>query len=386
MDNKDGQIEVVSEEKIIKVEQLYPFQRIDFNNPSTILNYGSDVLKEMETLVTKSIEATVTSETGEDNTLSRAEFKEKIKGLSEFDTELDKLEAKRNAKETGLVKFINIVKRKVTGKTGDGNSYGEQFKKYSDNVDDVALGIEEMNIRSKDTFRLFEGMINDIQPYILIFENVYNVGVSDLNEFLDEINKLEEEYNLNPNGILKAKIDTMKIHAEDLQVRLHSLQAKGVVVAQNITKWTMQQSNEFKQIILNEEFLGFDRHILKINGATLVRAKKQKEDAKIFGELVTSMNKALEDSSKSLYESIDAVNELSNNGNIWLKTIETSDDYIKKGRELQKKGEKERLENVRKSADILNKLLEASKDDMNDIQSRILIEENTEANKGYTKR
>lgn len=343
--NQDG--------KIIKVEPIFSFQRVDFNNPATIRDYGQSLLEEMAGIVAKA------SEANEQEALPQEELKDKVDNLKGFGEKLDKLEVKRIAQKKGLAKVLNNIRKNILKIEPKNLSYTEELKKYYDNIDSLTIDVQTMYEQSNNVFDLFNNFINSMVPYLVKLSNVYEVGLSDLEEYVLEVEKLQEQLKLEPeNANLKREV-TLKLSLIDtFRSKLYALQKSGIVINQVVTEWNERQVNALNLASTYQSYLTVDSNVMKINGASLIGAKKQKEEAELLTYLVDGMNDALLQGSKSLTDAISSVNELTKDGNIKFKTIKTREEYIQKGFDLLVQGRKEKREMEKKNSEALNMIVE----------------------------
>lgn len=374
----DKEIIINEENSIVPKSQ---FNRVDFEQSSTILNYGQDVLDKMESIITKATQDI------KQESLPAEDFRQRVDSLSGFSDKLDNLEEQRDNQ--------NKLKNKITNFfmmiTGHGTketrlSYNEEYKRYIDNIDELIDDVNTMYESSKKDFMLMDGFIKSMKPYLDILEEVYQFGILDRDKFEKEVVLLEEQYSLNPiDADLKRESVLKRQRINAFNDKLYAIQKSKAALSELIIQWNMQQVTSMKKLSSYQSFLSLDKSILKLNGTALVGAKKQKEEVELLSYLMDGVNSALVEGPKELNEVIAGTNELTKDGNIRTETFMEIDQYLQTGVELLKQGAIEKQAFIEESSKQLEIISEHFKSFNLEIKEQVLLDGSYMSNQSTSK-
>lgn len=357
------------------------FERVDFNNPSSILEYGQDIIDEIERVINNAIK------NFEGEEIPDFKFLEKVNDLSGLSDKLDEVEEKRLKQNNGISRFFNRI-RNIVSKSNENVqlSYQEEYKKYVENIDDIVLDVSKMYENSKKDFDLFNSFIKSIKPYVEILQNVYDFGLQDRDTFEKEVIEAENNYTQNPdNSDYKREAIYKRQLLDIFSEKIYQIQKSKASINEIIIQWNMRQVNAIKQLTSYRNFLSLDKSVLKLNGTALIGAKKQKEEVDLLKHLVDGVNEALVEGPKELNSVISDVNELTKDGNIKLETISKIDDYLQTGVELLRQGSIEKKAFIENSSRQLSLIQEHFKEFNLDVKEQLLLDaEQNDSNRKYT--
>ncbi len=369
----ENNFEVLNEKEnnyeVATVKQKFEFMRVDFTDTSTINDYGLDVIRDVESVIAKAA--------GMDNSesLPSYDFKEKVDKLTDFSKELDKLEEERTTPKKGLAKLIHKFRRTIAPNSEKEMSYSEQYKNYDANIDAITADIQTRYEEARKDFVMYGEFIKQMKPYLEIMENVYEVGCADLSVKEKEVELLEEQYKENPTNFKLQRESTLSRFAvEEFKNRLDNISKFIISMNQVVIEWNMSQINVMKYVRAYKDFLSVNAPLLKINGAALVGAKKQKEEVELISYLVDGVNSALAEGPKELNSVIEKVNEIDKEGTLKLSTFKTIDEYLEEGKSLLKKGSQDKISFRKKEAEAIKELTSRVKSFGLDIQEQILLD------------
>jgi len=361
-----NEVIVVDKEEVMDVN----FQRVDFNEPSTVLSYGQDVISEIEKMVSE-----VTSSISEEY-VPDEEFYERVDELSGFSTKLDKLEEKKEKSNEGINKFLNFINRKILkDESNEKLSYSQEYQKYVDSVDQVVREVEMMYNSSRNDFELFSQFIKRIKPYIGVLQQVYSLGFEDRVKFSEEVIDLEQKYAAEPDNVDYKRESIYKRQVLDIfDEKLFGIQKSIASINEIVIQWNLRQMNAIKQLTSYQSFLTLDKSVLKLNGTALVGAKKQKEEVERLQYLVDGVNAALVQGPKELNDNIRGINELTKEGNIRVSTLAEIDKYLQEGVNLLKQGAKEKKAFIEANTKELEKISMHFKQFNEEVKEQILLD------------
>lgn len=346
------------------------FARVDFNNPSTILNYGQEVIEKIENYVSEATKDI------ENESVPDYQFYQRVDQLSGFSEKLDEVEGRREKSDNKLYRLTNLIVSKFKREEGESRlSYNQQYKNYVDNIDKIEEDVKFMYENSKKDFELFNNFINSIKPYVGVLEDVYKLGVIDKDTFEQEVVELEQKYQENPQDADLKRESVYKRQILDIfSEKLFSIQKSQVSINQVIMQWNTRQVNAMKMLTSYQNFLSLDISIIKLNGTALVGAKKQKEEADMLEYLMNGVNSALIESSKEQNDVIISVNNLTKDGNITTDTFTQVDQYIQQGIQLLKQGAIDKKANIEAKTQALEEIKQHFSEFNSQIKEQLLMD------------
>lgn len=353
-----------------EIVENFEFEKVDFNSPSTMVNYGQDVISAIERTV-----ADATNGMKQEQIIDQ-DFRERVDKLSGFSDTLDLVEEKRQKSEKGINRIFKYIRQNILREDVNASlSYSEAYKEYTSNVDLVADDVALLYGNSKQDFELFNNFIEKIKPYTMVLQSVYNQGVIDKDAFEQEVIELEKSQTLNPNDQdLRREAIIKRQYLDYFTERLYSIQKAQTTINETVIEWNMRQINALKMLGSYQSFLSLDKSILKLNGTALVGAKKQKEEAEQLTYLINGMNDALKEGAREATEVISSVNELTKDGNIRIDTLTEVDKYIQEGIKLLKEGSIEKKAFIESSSKQLEAITEHFKQFNLEIKEQVLLD------------
>lgn len=346
------------------------FARVDFDNPSTILNYGQEVIEKIDNYVTEATKDI------ENENVPDYEFYQRVDQLSGFSEKLDEVEERREKSDNKFFRLTNLIISKFRKEKGESRlSYNQEYQNYVENVDKIVEDVTFMYDNSRRDFELFNNFIKSIKPYVEVLQDVYSLGIIDKENFEKEVLELEQRYNENPTDItLKRESIYKRQVLEIFTEKLFTIQKSQVSINQVIMQWNTRQINAIKMLTSYQNFLSLDKSIIKLNGTALVGAKKQKEEVTMLQYLMDGVNSALIESSKEQNDVIASVNDLTKDGNIRTETFIEVDQYIQQGIQLLKQGSEEKKANMEANFKALEQVKKHFNEFNTEIKESLLLE------------
>ena len=126
----------ITENSTTEITGYTDYNRVNFDDPASILKYGTDLLNEMGILM-KNVSTMMRRDD-----LNLNELTEKIDKLSTFNNELDKLDEKKQQQlvpNNSLIKKVTSLLKQRLGMEEESLSYADEFEKYTENLDVAAL-------------------------------------------------------------------------------------------------------------------------------------------------------------------------------------------------------------------------------------------------------
>jgi len=308
-----------------KNEEGYDFNRVDFDDPSTIVNYGVDVLNEMSNQA--KIHAQMLESQGSSDRLD-----DEIKIISRFSEQL-----KRNGSRKGirgvLNKGINGVKSLVkTGKVETDSNF-IKYQEYCENLKRIADNVEEEKFKTLKEIGLNSDFIKKMNPLIAKLELLVTIGYEDLEDFRTNVFvELEASYNANPEDVdIKRNYLMKKQSIEVFEGQLADLNKSLVTYKETLLEMDMAQGPNMDLVISYNSYLKTTAPNLDMQATSMVNLQRQRERIDKHQELLEVVNATYVKNAEMLVDNIEDAITLSENGNITMDTIKQVDALIDKG-------------------------------------------------------
>ena len=320
------------------------FQRVNFDEPITVIHYGNDLLNQMGNLM-KDISNMMRREEVDLNAL--ASIISKIEMFSENLDNLDEKKAKELEESNSVLKKLAKFVKKSLGKSEEMETYSDQYDDYSQDLDKIASYLET---QKNDT-------LTDINMYSI------RVGESDLENYKKIIEAKRQEAIVNPEQNIMNEITLGSQKMELFSRKLDELRKNLVLSKNTVVECKTKQSADMELVLLYDSYINSTVPTMKIQATSIIGVKRQREAVNRHQQLVDVTNNALKKNSQMLIGNIQEITELSINGNIRVETLKELQDNVKKGIELLKQGNTQRIQKRENDKVLLNELsksLEAS--------------------------
>ncbi len=328
-ENKETNLTVYNEKgEIINCN----FERVDFSNPPTLLNYCNDVKDSVTGVLEKTAELSV-----ETNELSiKQDLLNKIQTL---DKSLDESEELKNKKQLPVVKnvknFLSKMGIEKFKEDEESKTYKGRFKEYCQYIEEISTAVESQKQGSINNYNLRQAIIEEMIPYIKQLEEMIKVGYIDKETFdrqIEELKKLEQTIDVQHEIQFKEQL------SQTFNNKLTSLNNVLTLYKEQVQSYRMQQATEMEIVMQQESWLSDGEKILKAQGSVKIFNRDQKNK---LGELValnTAANKAIQENAHDLAENATSAIDLSLNGGITLETVQVVESCLRKGAEVFKNG------------------------------------------------
>ena len=311
------------------------YERVDFNNPATIINYGHEVKEKIVELFKKVID---NSNDYEELLLTDAV----LKGIESFPEKLEKSDKKLSKKQNSLVYKITKSFKSIVLNDEEpdikANSFKEQYNEYLTNIEKARKIVESIMNGSLNDITTRRELYKSLIPFITILEEVINEGENDKEEFVKEIELEEQE--LNNLKLDITKYDSNKVtdldHSINLkrqylllfEERLNELNNNLVIYKENEAQFKIQEVNEQKIVFAAHSFLQDTSVMLELQASLYVGNYKQKNRTNAIQTLNDAGNYSVRKSSELLRLNTESVNNLVLNKGISIETIQKISDDL----------------------------------------------------------
>jgi len=311
------------------------YERVDFNNPATIINYGHEVKEKIVELFKKVI----------DNSNDYEELlltDDVLKGIESFPEKLEKSDKKLSKKQNSLsykiMKNFKSLVLKDEEPVLKANSFKEQYNEYLTNIEKARKIIESIMNGSLNDITTRRELYKSLIPFITILEEVINEGENDKEEFVKEIELEEQElnnlklditkYDSNKATDLDHSINLKRQYLLLFEERLNELKNNLAIYKENEAQFKIQEVNEQKIVFSAHSFLQDTSVMLELQASLYVGNYKQKNRTNAIQTLNETGNYSVRKSSELLRLNTESVNNLSLNKGISIETIQKISDDL----------------------------------------------------------
>lgn len=332
LEENDNQAIILTKESYDEIE------RLDFNDPSSMLRLGSKLLEEAKNLVTNE---SLMNKNFDDESL--VDINEQLKSVGDFRTKLDSIEDKsKNQEKKKLLLPIagKLFKRINEVLNNDENlSYSEILEKYNQNIEAITMHLSEQNSKILQSIAQSKEYISKLEPIVAKLKRTIEIGREDIKNYQETVIKpLEESYKTNSSDI--SKLNYAKQIKSLFENRLNSLESSQLTLEANIGQQRQKQGPNMELVMLATDWMSTVAPVLMNSGVNIIDTRIQTKRLEEYNAIVTSSNNILKENSKNIVDNIEKTTELKLAGNIHLETLKEFADNLSKGTKLLKDGVK----------------------------------------------
>ena len=334
-------------------EEGYSFNRVNFNDSSSILNYGVDILNEIQERAR--VHAQMLEAQGEISNLD-----EETDRIARFNEQLRRGDTSKKYSK-GLIGLAVGGFRKITSlvrdeEATDGNFI--KYKQYCDNLKKIASNVEEDKNNTLKEMAINSDFIKQMKPLMQKLQILIEVGYSDLEAFrTGDLASYEKLYNANPEDIdTKTSYFIGKQASDIFETQLVDLTKSLALYKQTLLEIEMSQEPNMKLVVSYNSYLTTAAPNLEVQGSSMVGLQRQRERIDKQRKLLDIMNQTYVNNAEMLVENIEDTVTLAETGNISVETIRKVDELVGKGVAILNESLQKRRELRQGEIDELKKL------------------------------
>ena len=317
---------------IIDEEGILPFERMDFNNPVTIMHYGNDIIKGLKTKIEE------IQKLSNNEKVNNVRLENNIKNLTTFaDNKNQKmLEAPKAIKETGLFKVLKRARNKALEAREEVIAKTEQevTEEFIKQIDEVASDLEKQKNNTINRIKLNNELKDRIKPYVKTLDYAYRIGLKQRDEYEQTVVKvLEKQYNENPNSLLKKQLDTAKSLLALADAAITKTQKSAIMGKARIERIKTNVNSDMLMVVKYNDMIDHDLEESKIDAREAVENIFRTIRAEQQEMLIKSINEMAVKNSEAAKNNALKVVEILSKGTIYTETIETVFENVKNARE-----------------------------------------------------
>ena len=349
------------------------YERVDFNNPTTIINYGHEVKEKIVDLFKQVI----------NNSNDYEEFlltDDVLKGIESFPEKLEKYDKKISKKQNSISYKIKKSFKSLVLKDNEpdikANSFKEQYNEYLENIEKARKIVESVMNGSLNDITTRKELYKSLVPFITILDEVIKVGESDKESYEKEIEFEEQELNNIKSDI--SKYDSEKASDLDRSInlkrqylllfeeRLNELKNNLAIYKENEAQFKIQEVNEQKLVLAANSFLKDTSVMLELQASLYVGNYKQKNRGNTLQAINDAGNFSLTKNSELLKENTLVANNVLASKGISIDTMQTICDNLNECLRIHMEGRETRKVQIQLDKDAINSLNSALDNNLSD--------------------
>jgi len=348
------------------------FQRVDFNNPPTVISYCDDAIDAIAGVLENSSKLSV-------GTPQETLDAKKIDEITNFDETLD--EGNEKLENPGLIvrakKSLGALLSKIGITSLEEHLREESLQDLHDQQQEMLTEVKEILVRQIERItmgiELTGDIINETTPLIQQLDAMVEVGRSDLAAFREETEVLAAS--VDPTDIKAQRpINIRRKVADVFDEKLNQLANMSISYDQAMEEYQIQQLTDMALVGVKTGQIKHGIPMMRTQADLMVRGKEQTKAIAEAKALDVAFNDAIKKNSDVILINANETLDLSVNGGIKTETHEYVRERISKAVEVYRSRDKKIKERIAKDAQTRDKLIAQRNKDKQDILS--LFEEN----------
>ena len=330
------------------------FERVDFENPESILYYGHDDKQAISDILVNTAGLSI-----KQGKLALSD--DMIQKLYTFEDELEESDRKSSKKELAIVSrgkaFLTKLGVKKFEKEKEQNSYGARYQAYCENIEEVCGYIEEQMQQSLNDINLRQQIAYSMKPYLEHLQMTIQAGEADYFLFLEEIENMKKAPNAEE---LADEIRKKELIAHVFNDKLDKLRKVFTAYKQQLLVYAEQQHNEMILVGQQQSYIEDQQPILRSQGSSMIFNRQQSKRASDLEKLNDATNRAYQENAAAIIQNTEAISELAVNGGLTTDSIQTLQGAIEHGIQVIKDTQQRLTERIASDEAVLLEVNNAS--------------------------
>lgn len=332
------------------------FERVDFDNPESILYYGHDDKQAISDILTSTAGLSI-----KQGNLSLSD--DMIEKLYTFEDELDESDKNSSKKELAIVtrgkKFLTKLGVKKFEREKEMNSYGARYEAYCNNIESVCNCVEQQMQESLSDINLRQQIAYEMKPYLEHLQMTIKAGEADYYLFLEEIEQMKKSPNAEE---LKDEIRKKELIAHVFNDKLDKLRKVFTAYKQQLLVYAEQQHNEMILVEQQQSYIEDQQPILRAQGSSMIFNRQQTKRASDLDKLNEATNRAYQENAAAIIQNTETISELAVNGGLRTESIQTLQAAIEHGIQIIKDTQQRLTERIASDESVLSEVNKASQE------------------------
>jgi hypothetical protein len=336
-------------EHTIKLENgdeiTFQFERVDFDNPDTIIHYGHEVKEQIVEVFKK-----VSDEASDYEELALTD--DLIKNIESFNDVLEESDKKLEKQQKSLPfkakKILSRLGVKGLDTSVKTNSYKKQYEEYLGKIEETKKIIESVKVGAIADAKTRQELAKSLTPFLAILACVIEIGKEDREKFVlslkalsEEITKMETDPTLYDEQKLIDLKNDLQIKKQFLNLfddRINTLEKDLIIYKENKQTYLLQQTNEFQILLAAEAYLKDVITVLTTQASIHIFNRKQERRISVVDRMIQAGNTALQKDAMLLQQNVQAVGKLSLKQGIYSSTTEAISTSLRETSRLYLEG------------------------------------------------
>ncbi len=303
----------------------FNFERVDMQDPFSILSYGNDVQKEICAILDSTAQMTVCSE----RTFLNDDMLAKVVS---FEESLDDAK-KRQAQEEGLLKrlaksILLKANNQQVKKEEEMKTYQGRYKDYTENLNLVAENVSQIARDALSDIQLRKEITKQLTPIIAKLDAMVKAGREDREKYdLETLAIGQEDQSPDTQAIVSYRTQQSNVFLN----QLNGLEKAVVLYKGQIQQYQIQQNNSMIAVQQAHDFVTNQKSVLQSLASVQILNKQDTERLNSLASVSEAANIAITQGAAQTAENARLASELALNGGFTMDSIESVMNSINEG-------------------------------------------------------
>lgn len=328
----------------------FTFERVDLNNPQSILSYCDEVKNQ----ITEILESTAQMSVSQEQAFISDDV---IKTITSFDESLEAAD-RAAAKEEGLLARIAKGIRLRMGsesaqKEEEMKTYAGRYQDYIDKINKVIENVEILKQNAYNDIALRKSITEEMKPLIEQFVVMVEAGEEDRLAYDHETQNIAQtDQSDDAKYLIQYRSQISDVFAK----KIVELRKVVILYKEQLQQYGQQQFTDMNIVMQADSYIRDQAPILKAQGSTQIFNRGQAERLSQMAELNELSNLAVTNNARNLEQNVKDSVDLMVNGGFKTETIATVQQSLQRGNDILKDGKKQLVIKTQKDNDALKKI------------------------------
>lgn len=241
-------VEVRDDNETLVSQEIDDFERVNIDDPLSIMNYGSEAQKQVSALLKSTAQMTVKQKPA---FLSE----EMLAKVISFDEILKEQHQKEERKKSLLERCASFIHKKATGELSQETlspaSYQERYEEYVANLNLVSQSLDSIALDAQSDIKIRSEIVKKLKPITEYIDYLIKIGKQDLDAYKKQTYELIQTLD-NPDD--ESLITLRTELASAFASQLNGLEKSVVLYKDAIFKYQLQQADSLTTAQTVEKF------------------------------------------------------------------------------------------------------------------------------------
>ena len=371
--------EIIILDKDELIVPKHDFERVDFSDAGTIINYGDDVRNKISAVFKSTAEM---SSSEEEIIIDEKKLRKSL----DLDSSLDESDKESNKKElavfTGVKNILTKIGVKKFEEKAEKNSYKAKFAEYCKQIEAVTEAVKSQKTATLHDFETKKNIIANMLPLIEELEEVINVGKQDLLGFEKELNDLKAQHEQEGGADLYQEIQVKSMLYEIFSSKLDELDRELTLYKEQIQAYRLQQGTDLITANKQDSYIRAMGPVLTAQGSLLINNRIGKRRLDTMQGLNDLSNDIVQENAVQLQENAQKGADLYVNGGITTETLTKLHTSLMNGFKIYTEARTLKMKKIERDQTVLSKLQQSMDSYENELAGFLSDDRVMEALKG----